>query len=67
MTQNLANLEVKVLEQMYLKEIEILKFKLLSGAIVREIQKQKIKANKLALAIHKKQINDIIPSDYLME
>ncbi len=54
MTPNLANLEVKVLEQMYLQEIEILKFKLLSGAIVREVRKQKIKANKLALAIHKK-------------
>lgn len=67
MTQNLANLEIKVLERMYMKEIEILKFKLLSGAIVREIRKQKIKANRLAVAIHKKQNNNVIPRDFLME
>lgn len=69
MHQGLANLEIKTLEAMYLKEIEILKFKLLSGAIWKDIKKQKDKAIELALVIYKKQYdNDTTPdNNFLME
>lgn len=52
--------EIKALEKMYLREIEILKFKLLSGAFRKDILKQKNKAIKLAMNIHKKQFNNAI-------
>ena len=55
MNQSLANLEMKVLEKMYLKETSILKLKLLSGAFKKNTLKQKNKAIELALAIHLKQ------------
>lgn len=55
MHQSLASLEIKTLEKMYLKEIDILKLKLVSGAFWKDIAKQKNKAIELALALHKKQ------------
>lgn len=57
MHQSLASLEIKALERMYLKEIEILKLKLLSGAILKDVIRQKNKALELALMLHKKQSN----------
>jgi hypothetical protein len=51
----LESLEIKVLENMYSSEIQILKFKLLSGAFWKDILKQKNKAIELAMAIHKKR------------
>jgi hypothetical protein len=64
MHQGLANLEIKTLEAMYLREIEILKFKLLSGAFWKDIKKQKDKAIELALVIYKKQHgNDTVPDN----
>jgi hypothetical protein len=53
MHQHLATLEIKALEEMYLKEIEILKLKLLNGDLWKDIKKQKNKAVQLALVIHK--------------
>ena len=60
MHQPLTSLEIKALEKMYLKEIEILKFKLLSGAFWKDIVKQKNKTIELALILHKKQCNTSI-------
>jgi hypothetical protein len=60
MYRPLASLDIKVLEKMYSREIEILKFKLLSGAFTKEILKQKNKAVELALAIHTKQSNGLV-------
>jgi hypothetical protein len=54
MHHHLKNLDVKVLETSYLKEVEVLKFKILSGASCRDITKQRNKATSLALAIHRK-------------
>jgi len=62
MHQSLASREIKALEKKYLKEIEILKFKLLSGAILKDIAKQKNKAVELALLLHGKQCNTAIDS-----
>jgi hypothetical protein len=52
--RHLERLEINVLENMYSSEIQILKFKLLSGAFWKDILKQKNKAIELAMAIHKK-------------
>jgi hypothetical protein len=57
MNDSLTSLEIKVLEKMYLREIEILKFKLLSGAFLKEVRKQRNKIIELALAIHNKNCN----------
>ena len=55
MHQHLASLEINALEKMYLKETEILKFKLLNGAFWKDVVKQKNKTIELALILHKKQ------------
>ena len=57
MYQPPASLDITALEKMYLREIEILKFKLLSGAFWKDIAKQKNKTIQLALILHKKQCN----------
>lgn len=67
MTRNLANLEIQVLEKMYLKEIEVLKLKLLSGAFLKDIRKQRNKAIQVALVIHQKQMNNVAPFDFTLE
>lgn len=54
MHQHVTTLETKVLEEMYLREIEILKMKLLNGTLWKDIKKQKNKTVELALTIHKK-------------
>lgn len=51
----LANLEIKMLEKMYLHEIEILKLKMQTGAFWKDIVEQKNKAMELAMLIHEKQ------------
>ena len=60
MNHSLACLEIKALEKMYMREIEILKFKLLSGALSKEVRKQKDKALEIALAIHKKNNSNTV-------
>jgi hypothetical protein len=64
MTQSLAYLEIKVLEKMYLKEVEILKFKLLCGALSKEVRKQRDKALEIARAIHKKNNSSATATDF---
>ena len=51
MHQPFANLEIKALEKMYLREIEVLKLKMLRGAFWKDIVKQENKTIELALAI----------------
>lgn len=60
MHQPFANLEIKALEKMYLREIEVLKLKMLRGAFRKDIVKQENKTIELALAIHRKQCRDSI-------
>ena len=69
MHQSLASLEIQTLETMYLKEVEILKLKLLSGALWKDIKKQKNKAIELALVIYKKQCGNapVADNNFLME
>lgn len=67
MTQDLANLEIPVLEKMYLREIEILKFKLLSGAFLKDIRKQRDKAIEVALTIERKQTHSAAFKDFTEE
>jgi hypothetical protein len=59
MLHHLKNLDVKVLETSYLKEVEVLKFKILSGAICRDITKQRNKVIELALLIHSTQCSSL--------
>jgi hypothetical protein len=59
MQPNLAGLEIKTLEKMYLEEVEILKLKLLSGAFWKDIKRQKDKALELAGTIHEKQFDKL--------
>ena len=59
MHQSLVNLEIKVLEKMYLKEVEILKLQLLSGAFGRNMKKQRDKTLLLANIIHEKQFGTV--------
>jgi hypothetical protein len=63
MNQSLANLEIKALEKMYLRETRILKFKLLSGAFKKNVMKQKNRVIAVALAIHSKQAYGAVVSD----
>jgi hypothetical protein len=58
----LANLEIKVLEKMYLNEVEVLKLKLLSGAFWKDIKRQNDKTLELAQTIHQKQFDKLVLS-----
>ena len=65
MNNNLANLEIKAFEIMYLRETRILKYKLLSAVFTRNILKEKNKAIAVALADHSKQYAEaIIPDNF---
>jgi hypothetical protein len=65
MHATLANLEIKVLEKMYLNEVEVLKLKLLSGAFWKDIKRQNDKTLELAQTIHQKQFDKLVLSlDY---
>ncbi|MGZ3846375.1 MAG: hypothetical protein ACXVBX_12210 [Flavisolibacter sp.] len=55
MDLTLLNLEVKLLEKMYLEEVEILKLQLLTGAFGKSLEKQRTKTLQLANMIHEKQ------------
>lgn len=59
MKRNLANLSIKALEEMYLRETQVLKIRLLKGAFLKDITKQRNKTIELALAIHHKQFGVI--------
>lgn len=59
MRRNLASLNIKALEEMYLRETEILKARLLKGAVLKDITRQRNKTIKLALAIHIKQYGKV--------
>lgn len=65
MNRSLADLEIKVLEKMYLRETRILKFKLLSGAFKKNVLKQKNKVIEVALAIHLKQFGSAVGSSQI--
>ena len=55
MDETLANLEVKLLEKMYLEEVETLKLHLLSGGLGKKMRNQRRKTLQLAYIIHEKQ------------
>ena len=55
MYETLVNLEVKVLEKMYLREVENLKLLLLAGPIGNNVLRQADKTLEIAHTIHKKQ------------
>lgn len=59
MDQTLVNLEVTLLEKMYLQEVEILKLQLLSGAFGKKMEKQRTKTLQLANMIHEKQFGTV--------
>ena len=59
MDQTLVHLEVKLLEKMYLEEVEILKWQLLSGVFGEKIEKQRTKALQLANRIHEKHFGTV--------
>jgi hypothetical protein len=69
MHQPLENLEIKVLEKMYLRQTKTLKYKLLSGSLWKNLLKEKNKVLELALAIHKKQFikDSFIPVNFSLE
>lgn len=67
MNHSLANLDIKVLEKMYLRETQILKCKLLSGVFGKNILRQKNKVIELALAIHAKQYEEIADNHFCLE
>jgi hypothetical protein len=59
MQPTLANLEINILEKMYLAEMETLKLKLLTGAFWKDIKRQKDKTLELAHTIHEKQFGNL--------
>ena len=59
MQPNLAELDIKVLEKMYLKETRTLKTRLRRGAFLKNILEQENRAMELALAIHKQQVGEV--------
>ena len=58
MQPNLAELDIKVLEKMYLKETRTLKTRLRRGAL-KNILEHENRAMELALAIHKQQVGEV--------
>jgi len=56
-----ARLEIKRLEELYLKQTELLKQSIQSGAPKRMIKKQREKVIKLAHAIHEKNNSTRVP------
>lgn len=60
MNRTFSHLEIKVLEEMYLKQTELLKGKIKAGAPFKAILKQENKTIQLAIEIHHKQCSNTV-------